>query len=73
MQEYARRARFYGLRKGKLLGRSMWAVGCFAQFMVGSTSGSETVTASPASDYAILAQSRGLVPEDKESPGRTTR
>jgi GT2 family glycosyltransferase len=28
LQEYARRAQFYGLRKGRLLGRSMWAAGC---------------------------------------------
>jgi glycosyltransferase involved in cell wall biosynthesis len=42
MQEYARRAQFYGLRRGRLLGRSMWAAGCLAQMVVGSAVASET-------------------------------
>jgi glycosyltransferase involved in cell wall biosynthesis len=42
MQEYARRAQFYGLRRGRLLGRSMWAAGCLAQMAVGSAPASET-------------------------------
>ena len=42
VQEYARRARFYGLRKGRLLGRSMWAAGCITQMVVGKADGSET-------------------------------
>jgi len=41
MQEYARRAQFYGLRKGRLLGRSMWAAGCLTQMMVGRAVASE--------------------------------
>ena len=42
LQEYARRARFYGLRKGRLLGRSMWAAGCLTQMVVGNADASET-------------------------------
>jgi len=42
MQECARRAQFYGLRKGRLLGRSLWAAGCLTQMVVGSAAASET-------------------------------
>jgi glycosyltransferase involved in cell wall biosynthesis len=53
IQEYARRARFYGLRKGRLLGRSMWAVGCVMQKMVGNARGLETVEAPLAAPRAV--------------------
>jgi glycosyltransferase involved in cell wall biosynthesis len=55
MQEYARRARFYGLRKGKLLGRSMWAAGCVTQLMVGSSSEPDMVKTPLAGNDSILA------------------
>jgi glycosyltransferase involved in cell wall biosynthesis len=41
MQEYARRAQFYGLRKGGVLGRSLWAAGCMTQTMVGEAESSQ--------------------------------
>jgi glycosyltransferase involved in cell wall biosynthesis len=51
LQEYARRAQFYGLRKGRLLGRSMWAAGCLTQMVVGSADASQT--SSRAGDQAL--------------------
>jgi hypothetical protein len=36
IQEYARRAAFYGLRRGRLIGRSLWAAGYITQLVVGS-------------------------------------
>jgi teichuronic acid biosynthesis glycosyltransferase TuaG len=37
IKEYARRAKFLGLRKGRLMGRSLWALGCAAQLLIGTT------------------------------------
>ena len=54
IQEYARRAQFYGRRKGKFVGRSMWAAGGVAQLIVGNACGLETVKAAPASKHSVL-------------------
>jgi glycosyltransferase involved in cell wall biosynthesis len=54
LQEYARRAKFYGLRKGRILGRSMWAAGCTAEWLVGGISEpASTAAASAANDHAV--------------------
>jgi hypothetical protein len=52
LQEYARRARFYGLRKGRLPGRSMWAAGCLTQMIVGNASPPEIMP--PADNQSLL-------------------
>jgi glycosyltransferase involved in cell wall biosynthesis len=64
VQEYARRAQFYGLRRGRLLGRSMWAAGCVAQLVAGSAVESKTVAARPVGAVlnGPLIQTLGISP-----------
>jgi len=59
VQEYARRAKFYGLRRGRLLGRSIWAAGCLTQIVVGRAAAAD----SPSPTCHSSAGSVGPVPD----------
>jgi glycosyltransferase involved in cell wall biosynthesis len=73
IQEFARRAQFYGLRKGRLVGRSLWAAGCIGQALFGSEVIEAATSSAGRRQTRKYPNATGRPTEDQRSFLRTAR